>query len=321
MEASLASELDCDQLDYERHCIRAAHGVEIKEQPWADVFRALKWYQPEVDRSEKDLGKVTLENIAQLEKLGKECRRTLTIEKKLATAWTKIVLAGRPAVPAVSFDCISESECTPISKREMRALLLDGPKWTLVTTPDEMRRMAPSAEVSAALHGRKLSGIDIVFEGHCAVEEGCPRAFRLVFDAQHKFVAIEQLPVAACPFVYSLAGAPAFEGEILRDLNRPSLERDDSLTISSRPCSDVARFRISEEKDEVTSLDAVSLLVDGVAMSPIACASDDAPYCVNDGLVLRLARGDHLDLAFRIPPGAECDEIELRANGHYTPLR
>ena len=142
-----------------------------------------------------------------------------------------------------------------------------------------------------------------------------------MFDARHRLVALERLPVAAGPFVYSLTTPPVLEGEILRNLDHPSLEQDNSLSISTRQCSGVARFRISEEKDEVTSLDSVWLLVDGTALSPIPCATGDAPYCANDGRALRLARGEQLDLAFEIPPGAHCSKVELRANGHYTRTR
>ena len=69
-------------------------------------------------------------------------------------------------------------------------------------------------------------------------------------------------------------------------------------------------------------------LVDEAEVLVVDDGSSDATASIAEGFpspiplrVLRLARGEHLDLAFRIPPGAECNEIELRANGHYTPLR
>jgi hypothetical protein len=316
-EGWLASELDCDQLDYERHCIPAAIGIEIKEAPWAELFRTRTWYQPKDTRSEQDLGSVALHNIAELDKMGKDCRRALEAEKRVTLAWIDKLLAGKPIVPAVIFDCGGE-ECQRISHAEMQKTLLDAPTWTLHTKSEELRRTAPSAATRAAFPGKKLAAIDLSFGDDCGADEGCAMAFRLVFDAQHRFIALERLPTAACPFVYSLAGAPVFEGEILRNLDQRGLEQDDALSISTRQCGAVARLRIAEEKDEITFLDSVSLFVDGVELSPMACRSRNAPYCVNDGRPLRLAQGHHLDLAFAIPPGSRCSKVELVANGHYT---
>lgn len=118
--------------------------------------------------------------------------------------------------------------------------------------------------------------------------------------------------IAACPVVYSLDGEPARRGEILRDLSRPALERTQELSVGS-PCGETARFRIAEEKIEITHLDQLTLAIGGVELAPSGCEA----LCENDGVSLALHRGEHVDVEFTIPPELRCSPAYLRANGYY----
>lgn len=122
--------------------------------------------------------------------------------------------------------------------------------------------------------------------------------------------------LAACPFVYVLGdGAPALQGEILRNLRGLGAYDAQSLTLAV-PKDGELRIRIAEEKDEVTHLDAITLVVDGVEVPPRACSSDAAPrFCTADRTFELLRRGDALELVFDVRRDAQ--SIELRATGYY----
>ena len=131
---------------------------------------------------------------------------------------------------------------------------------------------------------------------------------------------------AACPMVYA-AGAVqpmALEGEVLRNVNRPSREATRALHLHSiARCETTIRVRIADEKAETSFLDAVHIEIDGARVLPTTCRAepdaDQPAYCRDDGVHHRLGQGDALDLVFRPPPGTACGSVVLRANGYYLP--
>jgi hypothetical protein len=319
-KASLASDSDCEQLDYERNCIYATGGATFKQRRWADTFGKLTWYKPRADFNAKDLSTVANANVAEVKRLAAACRAGTLVsadDRKLAEAWLDTFRRGKPELPALDFDRGAEPH--KVTKAEMLERILPNRAQLTPTSA----RIAPgeiSPYVKAALPGKKLRAIHIDDRGNCAGQDECGGlTYTLVYDDKNQLVAFEEL-IVACPVVYLLAPIPVLEGEILKNLDSRGLEQTRSLPISGLPCSGLARVRIAEEKDEITFLDAVSLVIDGTEVLPEACSTGDAAYCTNDGRSLALARGDHLDLTFAIPAGATCVSVRLRANGHYERL-
>jgi hypothetical protein len=123
--------------------------------------------------------------------------------------------------------------------------------------------------------------------------------------------------LAACPFVYVVGdGEPVRVGEILRNLRGAAAYGEQSLALPL-PHDGSLRVRIAEEKHEVTRLDAIAIVVDGVEVLPRACGSGEAlSYCEADRSYAVLRRGDVLELEFAVPRGAE--SIDLLAAGYYA---
>jgi hypothetical protein len=120
--------------------------------------------------------------------------------------------------------------------------------------------------------------------------------------------------LAACPFVYAVTDAGAVRiGEILRDLRGESAYSLQSLLLPRG----TTRVRLAEEKPEVTYVDEVVLVVDGVELRPLACRGAPVPaYCAADHVPFVLRRGDTLDLTF---DDARGDDVTLFARGYYLP--
>ncbi len=120
----------------------------------------------------------------------------------------------------------------------------------------------------------------------------------------------------ACPFVdLATPGGWARQGEILRDHVGPSSDGWQALPIAATG-ETVVRIRISEEKDEVTWLDAVRLVADGVVIEPTACAAATLAWCADDGRPAVLERGQSIELVFELPEPA--GELVLEASGYYV---
>ncbi len=319
-----ASDADCDQLDYQRNCIYAANGYPFKDKHGSATFGKLAWYTPRAEFKESELTATASANIRELERRAAACRQTSQLaptDVRLVQQWLARLAAGTPDVPALALD-VSTNPPRTLSVADMRKRLIES-KDQFKPGKAKLSRAEPSQATRAVLPGTQLHAITIDDGEVCAdPDEECGGgvSWTLVFDPTGKLVALEE-QMSACPIVYSMMARPVREGEILRNLDRPSLEQDQGLAIATPQCAGTARYRIAEEKDEVTHLDAIALVVDGVALSPDRCATTPASYCTNDGIALLLARGEHLDVSFTLPPGASCGSVELRANGHYVPTR
>ncbi len=134
--------------------------------------------------------------------------------------------------------------------------------------------------------------------------------------------------LAACPFVY--VGAPGHEvlaGEILRNIRGRALATTQGLGLPARLGKDgVLRVRLSEEKPEVTHLDAIVAEVDGRTLTPLECARSGTSrpaFCDADGSAHLMMQGDSLVLTFDVADagGGVSNQIELRATGYYVPMR
>lgn len=123
--------------------------------------------------------------------------------------------------------------------------------------------------------------------------------------------------LAACPYVYVM-GAEGEEliGEILRNIRGRDAYTTQSLELPTQ--HGLLHVQLREEKEEVTYLDAIALLVDGEKILPLACGDGgDLSHCGIDGISLRLEEGDVLDLWFEVPSTAT--SLELSATGYYVP--
>jgi YARHG domain-containing protein len=304
---------DCDQPDYLRNCIYANAGYTFKRKQWQQTFGAATWYKPRADFKDADLGKVALANVAALKQQAKDCRTSQAVKPAdiaIVEKWLDGVRAGKPEMPAVTMLGSDKVDANVLAKQ-------------LADSKDDFKKGLKTEyrytenDWGGAFKGQTVRTIEFSpgnAEPHpdCQDEEGCDSGdiIEIALDDKGKVVAVSQLFVA-CPHVY-VAGR--FQGEILRDLARPALERWQALPIELRCDGGVVNVRIVEDKPEVSELDTLELVVDGQHLRPLACGA----LCGNDGVAQTLRQGETLDVAFALPPGARCGRALLRANGHYV---
>jgi hypothetical protein len=123
----------------------------------------------------------------------------------------------------------------------------------------------------------------------------------------------------ACPWLYVFDGED-FERrtEILRDLRGPENEQTETTALG--PITAVDGFitiRIAEEKEEITYLDSLALLIDGETIY----AEAQPIVLTDDGDYLTLSQGESVELRFPVPASfADGDGVSVVANGYYVPL-
>jgi hypothetical protein len=125
----------------------------------------------------------------------------------------------------------------------------------------------------------------------------------------------------ACPWLYVYDGdAYVRTTEILRTpvADPPTAYREVTRLGRVAVVDGAVRLRLAEEKDEITTLDAFTVVANGVHLAP-----DDQPALANaDGLTLEFHRGEQLDLVFTLPPAlARRATVQLNviAVGYYLP--
>ncbi len=127
----------------------------------------------------------------------------------------------------------------------------------------------------------------------------------------------------ACPWLY-VADGQGFERrtEILRYLRGQDHERTEITPLGPVIVVDgFIRVRVAEEKDEVAFIDALYLLIDGVAVRAEADQPVAAQVAAIDGDTLILHRGEAYDLRFRAPIAfADGDPVSVVVRGYYLPV-
>lgn len=159
-----------------------------------------------------------------------------------------------------------------------------------------------------------------VLDGHCQTWTTTTYTFRefklnKIKEETKTDKNVDPSQCAACPFVYVLNdGEWKYQGEILRNLRRKSLERSQTLHIRN-PGQPKMKVRITEEKEETTYLDQVALkMEDGTKVLPDSCKIVPSPkYCEDDGQYHVIRQGERLELSFDKSAGT------LWANGYYVP--
>ena len=69
---------DCQQLDYMRNCIYAAHGLVYKKKKWK-LFAAKPWYEAHADFDAKSISELERTNVHELNTRGKACKKGLSV--------------------------------------------------------------------------------------------------------------------------------------------------------------------------------------------------------------------------------------------------
>ncbi|KAB2890487.1 MAG: YARHG domain-containing protein [Kofleriaceae bacterium] len=320
---------DCDALDHMRNCIYAHHGYTFKKAKYQEAFGKEPWYKARGDFKESDLSRVASQNVRALKDEAATCRgeepspipATFTASKvskadlALVVGWFTRKAAGDPPLPKKL-----EADGNPATEADIKGWLAQKQLFTLEAwTPIEY-------EDGKRTGHRKITAATGAPSPDCYSEDEDCEGFEWItfeIDEKNQIIGLS-VGAAACPLVYVEGedGALTYEGEILRDLVRAGREATQHLRLDAAgACHGEVRVQLVEAKDEITYLDDVALVVDGVAIAPRACANGATPaYCANDGRYLTLHRGDSLPLVFDVPAGAACATPELRADGYYVPL-
>jgi hypothetical protein len=322
-EWPVASGKDCSQLDYQRNCIYATAGYTFKKAHYRAAFGMKPWYKARADFKDSDLSPVATANVAALKQQAAECRKGSTIDPKdkvIVDAWLAKLRAGKPEVPAIVIDGASADGRANADEMK-KQLIADKAMFAAKKLKSMSYRELGSGrdDWETAISGKAKRVIELDFSdsgGKCEGDEECGYGLWLVLaiDDKEQIIALEE-GMAACPFAYLITErGPVLQGEILRNRTGAAREATQSLAVTAQ-CGGPLTFRIAEEKSEVTHLDQLVLVIDGQIIEPHECGA----LCVNDGRAHVLRPGDHLDVSFDTP--ATCRRIELRANGHYTPIR
>lgn len=302
---------DCAQLDYQRNCIFATAGYTFKKPIYQSAFGVQPWYTPRADFTDRDLSKVATANIAELKRMAASCRQGNPIDARdraLVDAWLADIQAGKVQLEG-------DNDMSPKKLYAKRKL-----KRARYVTPDAY---SPKMQAAATTKGVRVLFLDFSEPepDNCDECEGFGIWLELAIDANDQVIAVEQ-GFAACPFAYLVtADGPVLQGELLRNLDAPTREGTQALAVDA-PCGGSVTYRITEEKDEVTQLDELMLVLDDRVIAPDACGPGpltEPALCANDGVAHRLAKGEALDVSFTIPRGVACRGAYLRANGHYLP--
>jgi hypothetical protein len=127
----------------------------------------------------------------------------------------------------------------------------------------------------------------------------------------------------ACPWLYvSHNHTLERRTEILRNLRGKDQERTEITSIS--PVTVVDGFivvKVAEEKDEVTFIDALYLLIDGKAIHAEDNPGAASSVAAVDGNYLVLHRDEAYELRFQAPASfAEGDPVAVVVTGYYVPM-
>jgi hypothetical protein len=120
----------------------------------------------------------------------------------------------------------------------------------------------------------------------------------------------------ACPWLYVFNGRD-FERrtEILRNVREPATE---ITPLGTLPVIDgVITLKIAEEKQEITTIDELYLVVDGQRIPAQAAPDIAARVVAQDGDVLILTAGTSYEFRFAVP---HADQVSLSVSGFYVPV-
>ncbi len=126
----------------------------------------------------------------------------------------------------------------------------------------------------------------------------------------------------SCPWLYVYDGEDYVRtAEILKDVVGASSKTTTVFTMNAEAILEGrVRVRIQEEKDEITYLDGLTLVVDGQRLQAQVDGQVKAELLAHDGDYVVLHKGDAIDIEFTLPEGVtSTDTIQLEAHGYYEP--
>ena len=324
---------NCDQFDYQRNCVFAANGYTFRKKQWQMRFGKMPWYKARKDFKHSDLSTVAKANIKALRDRTSVCRgrgdgpvsaKDMEVVRRFFNNKTKMK-EGKRALPAKLY-----VDGNVASRQEFLDFLMTDDLFVLKRyTPVNYQTWGPHGEIDKSKYRSIHVGTGDPGPS-CKKDEGegCEgfEWLDLVLDSKGHIVEAG-LGAAACPFVYITSdggGRFTFAGEILRNLNRRDLESTQHLTLNaSIPTNQLLQIHIAEEKQERTYLDAVSLIVGGIEVQPVACKTgENRPrFCADDGVYVVLRPGQTVDLDFDLSAVPQTRaSLRLRTNGFYIPL-
>ncbi len=129
----------------------------------------------------------------------------------------------------------------------------------------------------------------------------------------------------ACPWLYVYNGH-AFEKrtEILRDIQGKQHEQTEISSIGLVDLVDgTVTLRVAEEKREITFIDELYIIVDGIEVRMEANAHSVARVTEKDEVYLVLTRGESIEFSFRLPAsliGRDRAMVSVVVTGFYVPM-
>jgi serine/threonine protein kinase len=128
----------------------------------------------------------------------------------------------------------------------------------------------------------------------------------------------------ACPFFYYKYNSElVFGGELIKNQNSISKEKLDVTYLDKKYFnSDTLRLMITEEKDEISYLDNIFLIInDNVIVPPIIDDSNKNTLLINeDKKYLIMNKGDDFELMFVLPDIDNFKSAKICSKGYYRPL-
>ena len=128
----------------------------------------------------------------------------------------------------------------------------------------------------------------------------------------------------ACPWLY-ISNGQTFERrtEILRNLRGSAQERPETTPLGPVMTVDGSIIiKVTEEKDEVTYIDSLYLLIDGATIPAQAEPAVAARIAADDGNYLVLRRGQSYEFRFAVPASwHDRPPASVVVTGYYTAPR
>jgi hypothetical protein len=125
-----------------------------------------------------------------------------------------------------------------------------------------------------------------------------------------------------CPYVSIINGSEIIEvSEVLRNQLSYYLDKNEHIVIPTNNISgNILSIRIDERKDEISFIDNVYLIADGILIQPLISDAIKEIFST-DNQYLEMTKGDFLDLSFELPQlVSDYNEIQLVVKGYYILL-
>jgi hypothetical protein len=129
----------------------------------------------------------------------------------------------------------------------------------------------------------------------------------------------------ACPWLYVYDGR-SFERrtEILRNARGQQNERTEQTPIGPVEIVDGAiTLQVAEEKDEISFIDELYVVVDGIELRAESDACPAAKVAAKDQDYLTITAGESCEFRFRLPDSLSAQErapVSVVVSGYYAPL-